>query len=100
MNPRHEATIRMLQAGVYIEDPDEWRRKAARGAWATEVADRWLAAQNAMDERCTKAVNRLSEEEFERLFEAEQAKVDAIRAEIDAVSERDLWPRHLYWGGI
>jgi hypothetical protein len=31
---------------------------------------------------------------------AEEAKVHAIRAQIDAVIERDLWPRELYWGGI
>jgi hypothetical protein len=48
----------------------------------------------------TEAVDRLSEEAFERLFQAEEAKVDAIRAQIDAVIERDLWPPELYWGGL
>jgi hypothetical protein len=74
--------------------------KAARMAWARKAGDRWLAAQLAMDERCGGAVERLSEEEFDRLFEEEQAKVDAIRAEIEAVKEHDLWPRHLYFGGL
>lgn len=39
----------------------------------------------------------LTELPIERLFEEEQAKVDAIRAPLEAAAERDLWPRHLYW---
>jgi hypothetical protein len=31
---------------------------------------------------------------------AEEAKVHAIRAQIDAVIERDVWPKELYWDGI
>ena len=36
----------------------------------------------------------------ERLCDVEQAKVDAIRAPLKAAAERDVWPRHLYWGEI
>jgi hypothetical protein len=57
-------------------------------------------AQRARDERCGEAVDRLSEEEFERLCDEEQAKVDAIRAQLDAVIDEDRWPRDLYFGGI
>jgi len=74
--------------------------KAAREAWIRETADAWLAAQLAMDERCTAAVTRLSEEEFERLFEQEEARVKAVRAPLDAARERDMWPRELYFGGL
>ena len=95
-----ESTIRMLASGVRTEDAAEWRRKAARCAWVKETMSALRQAQRQMDERCTAAVDRLTEEEFERLFDEEQAKVDAIRAPIDAVIERDEWPRHLYFGNI
>jgi hypothetical protein len=74
------------------------RRRAPPGAgrWRTN----WREAQRQIDERCSAAVEHLDSEAFHRLFEAEQAKVDAIRAEIDAVLKHDKWPRELYWGGI
>ena len=53
-----------------------------------------------MDDRLTAIVNRVSEEEFDRLCDEEQAKVDAIRAQLEEVVESGRWPRHLYWGGI
>jgi hypothetical protein len=53
-----------------------------------------------MDERCDAAVTQLSEEEFERLCDEEEAKVDAFRAPLKQAAERDEWPGHLYWGGI
>jgi hypothetical protein len=81
-------------------EPQEWKRVAARTAWVREIMGRLRDAQRAMDDRCTEAVERLSEEDFDCLFDAEQAKVDAIRALIDDVIERDLWPRHLYFGGL
>ena len=46
------------------------------------------------------AVDKLDEEAFEALVEAEQARVDAIRAQIDDLIERDKWPPHLYFNGI
>src|SRR3954447_20373731 len=97
-----EDTIKILQgrAGKGELDPQEWKRVAARTAWVRETMAKLRNAQRAMDDRCDEAVERLSEEAFERLCDAEQAKVDAIRAQIDAVIERDLWPRHLYFGGL
>jgi hypothetical protein len=53
-----------------------------------------------MDQRCEAAVDRLSEEAFERLFDEEQAKVKAFLLPLRAAAERDVWPRELYWGGI
>jgi hypothetical protein len=91
-----ENTIRVLLAGAsrlaaYRE---------ARAAWVKATAAAWREAQRRMDERCDAAVTRLSEEEFERLCDEEEAKVDAFRAPLKAVAERDAWPREMHWGGI
>lgn len=75
-------------------------RRAARMAWVRETAAKWRAAQRAMDDRCDEAVEHLSEEEFERLCDADEAKVDAFRRPLKEAAERDLWPRELYFGGI
>jgi hypothetical protein len=74
--------------------------KEARAAWVKETAAAWREAQRQMDDRCDEAVDRLSQEEFERLLDEEEAKVDAFRAPLKTAAERDLWPRHLYWGNI
>ena len=81
-------------------DPVEWRRVAARTAWVREVMGALRQAQREMDDRCDAAVATMSEADFDRLFEAEQAKVDAIRAQIDDVIEHDKWPKHLYFNGV
>ena len=73
-----ETTIRALLADCGREA----ERKSARIAWAKATAAEWHEAMTQRDERCTEAVERLSEEEFERLFETEQAKVDAIYAQL------------------
>jgi len=75
-------------------------RIEARAAWVRATCAALRQAQRDMDAICDAAINRLSDEAFERLCAAEQAKVDAIRAPIDDVIERDLWPRHLYFGVI
>jgi hypothetical protein len=71
-----------------------------RGAWVKETAVRWREAQRAMDERLDAIVEQVSEEEFERLFDEEEAKVDAFRKPLRDAAERDVWPRDLYFGGI
>ena len=93
-------TIKMLERGLRVDDAAEWRRKAARVQWCTEMLEKWWKALQHQNERCMAAVNELSEEAFERLCDEEQAKVDAIRAEIDAVIEHDRWPPHLHFSGI
>lgn len=96
-------TVRVLLAsgaGPEPEDEGGRARKAARRQWALERTAALRAAQRAMDDRCSKAVDRLDEAAFDRLFDAEQAKVDAIRAEMEAVAEKDRWPKHLHWGGV
>jgi hypothetical protein len=93
---RFEKSVSALLAGA--SKPAE--AKAARAAWVRSTCAAWRAAMRAMDATCDAAAARLSEAEFEKLIEAEQAKVDAVRAEVDAVVERDVWPRALYFGGI
>ena len=75
-------------------------RKAARAAWVNATAAQWREAQRQMDERLTAIVEQVSEAEFERLFDEEEAKVEAFRQPLMDVAERDVWPRDLYFGGI
>jgi hypothetical protein len=93
-------TIRMLGEGLVIADAEEWRRIQARIAWVREATAALRDAHRRMTDRCCAAVDRVSEQDFNRLFEAEQAKVDAIRAPLQAVIDRDEWPAHLYFGCI
>jgi hypothetical protein len=75
-------------------------RKDARAAWVRETAAKWRDAMRQMDDRCMEAVERLDEEAFDRLCDAEEAKVEAIRAQLQAVIDKDRWPKELYFGGI
>ena len=75
-------------------------RRDARLAWVRATTAAWREAQRAMDQRCCEAVDRISEEAFHALFQEEQAKVDAIRAPLIAVAERDVWPSELYFSGV
>jgi hypothetical protein len=75
-------------------------RRAARAVWVRKTAKAWREAHREMDERCDEAVEHLDEEAFERFCDAEQAKVDAIYAQLRAVIDHDRWPRHLYWGDV
>lgn len=94
--------IFLIRGGVErpAMEPDQWRRLAARIAWAWDAADRCLAMQFALDQRCFTAARRMGEAAFNRWFDREQAKVDALLAQLDAVIDRDEWPRALYFGGI
>jgi hypothetical protein len=102
MNPKD--TIHILlgrgRKGSEPLDPEGWKRVAARAAWVRETEAAWAEAQRAMTERCCEAVELLSEEAFERLCDAEQAKVDSFRVPLKDAAERDRWPRHLYFGCI
>jgi hypothetical protein len=53
-----------------------------------------------MDDRLTAIVGQVSEEEFERLCDEEEARVEAFRKPLWDAAERDIWPRELYFGGI
>ena len=71
-----------------------------RAAWAKETAAAMREAHRAMDERLGEAAHRLSEEEFERLCEEEEAKIDVFRAPMMDAAHHDRWPRHLHVGGL
>jgi hypothetical protein len=100
MSARSTIEILRRSGGMPPLGQAEWKRVSARFEWALTLIDQWYQAMCHRDEVCTEAVTRLSEEEFERFAEAEEAKVEAIRAQIDAAIERDEWPRELYFGGI
>ena len=91
-----ENTIRILLAGASRLAG----HREARAAWVKATAAAWREAQEAMDERLAAIVEQVSEEEFDRLYDEEDAKVDLFRAPLKAVAERDVWPRELHWGGI
>ena len=91
-----ERTVHALLAAAH--QPID--RAEARAAWVRKTAAALRKAQRRMDERLTAIVGQVSEEEFERLCDEEEAKVDAFRAPLKAAAERDMWPRELYWGGI
>jgi hypothetical protein len=80
--------------------PEQWKRIKARGDWALGMVEQLREAVCRRDALCSAAADRLGEEEFNRLFAAEEARVAALRARIDAAIERDHWPRELYWGEI
>lgn len=68
----------------------------ARVAWTRKTARALRKAQRAMDEKCGEAAGRLSEEAFERLFDEEQAKVDAFLTPMRRVADDDVWPREMH----
>ena len=89
-------TIRTLLAAA----SESAARREARAAWVKATAARWREAQRQMDERLTAIVEQVSEAEFERLFDEEEAKVDAFRKPLKDAAERDVWPRELHFGQI
>lgn len=97
-------TLRILlgrgAAGQEPLGPAEWKRAKLRTAWVRGAIAALEEAQRQMDERCRAAVNRVSEEEFNRIFDEEQAKVSAILDQFAAVRERDEWPPEADWGGV
>jgi hypothetical protein len=88
--------IRNLLAGA-SEIAD---RRDQRAAWVRKTGAACRRAMREMDERLGEAVDRVSEADFNRLWDEEQAKVDALRQQLEDAAFRDLWPRELYWGGM
>jgi hypothetical protein len=87
------------------EDERAAARIAARVAWVKEVMARLRAAQKRADDAWMRAVCALPEDHSDEELNAipeppEQAELDAIRAQVDAVVEEDKWPAHLYWGDV
>ena len=98
-----EDTLRILlgrgATGQEPLGPVEWKRAKARVAWLRGAIAALEEAQRHMDERCGAAVDRVSEEEFNRICDEEQAKVCAILDQFAAIRERDEWPPEVYFGG-
>jgi len=72
----------------------------ARAAWVRRTGAMWLELHHVLDEFLAEAVERMSEEEFERLCDAEFATVDAIMAQLRAAVDEDKWPREMHVGCI
>ena len=103
----HSQTIQSLltAAAKAAENNEHTPRIAARAAWVREIMAKLRAAQKKADDAWMAAVAALpddhSDEELQAIPEPpEQAELDAIRAEIDAVVEKDQWPRELYFGKV
>ncbi|MDQ3246935.1 MAG: hypothetical protein M3Q52_08630 [Pseudomonadota bacterium] len=87
-------------AATMVEPPLLNERKLARFAWIQKSTAQWREALRQMDDRCMEAISKLDEEAFDRLFEAEQAKVAAIRAQLQAVVDEGRWPPELHFNAI
>ena len=91
--------LRALLAADAPADP----RKAARRSWLHATAAAWQDATRRCDAAWEELVADLPEDKIDEVElppPPEQAEVDALWAKLDAVIERDEWPRELYWGGI
>jgi hypothetical protein len=98
-------TIAALLAGASRAATEALRagdRQAARLAWARQA----VAALKAAEKRADEAWDRifaalpddLDDEELDKIPEPpEQAEADRLWEEIEAVIEKDRWPKHLYW---
>lgn len=80
-------------------------RRAARQAWAKQIVAALEAAQKEADAAWMQTVadqpEDMDDEEADQLPPPpEQARLDAIRVQIDAVLKHDRWPRKLYWSGV
>jgi outer membrane protein TolC len=97
-------TIQSLLAAGQCAAADEEQaaaRLAARHAWIKQAIDAYFAAQERVAEAWSRILDEhpdLDDEALEQLPDPpEQAEVDALWAEIEAVRDHDRWPRHLYW---
>ncbi|HXS50841.1 MAG TPA: hypothetical protein VN713_12060 [Sphingomicrobium sp.] len=80
---------------------------AARYRWLHRTAEAWQDANRRVTEAWFRTLaplpDDISDEELEALDlpdPPEQAEVDALWAQLNDVIQKDLWPRHLYFGGI
>lgn len=100
-----EETIRALlaEAGRAAQEHEEAEaRIAARVAWVHEIIAALKVAHDKVAEAWERIFDALPEdlddEELEKIPEPpEQAELDSILAQIEAVRDHDKWPRHLHW---
>lgn len=104
---RRQALIEAM-AGLGAEPPLEEEdtladaRIMARQAWARDRMEAFRRATKAVDDAWMAKLAPYDDlDEDEELPELdpppEQAVLEAILAEIHAVTEEDRWPRHLHW---
>jgi hypothetical protein len=95
-----EILLRRGRKGQGPLDPQDWKRVKARVAWMKGSVAALAEAQRHMDERCSAAVDRVPEAEFNRIFDEEQAKVEAILNQLNAVCDLVEWPPEIDFGGV
>jgi hypothetical protein len=103
-----KATIEALLAAAAQVAGDEDRREAriaARAAWVKERIAALKAAQQRVQDAWDRIFDALPDDVDEDALETipdppEQAEVDAIHAELDAVRHHDRWPKSLHWGDV
>lgn len=104
---RRRRVVAALLAGTAVRrdhDAEALAREemvAARLAWVREIMAAYRAAHRRCDAAWMKALEPYDDwpedEELPQLPPPpEQAELDRIRALIDDVNERDVWPRHLH----
>jgi hypothetical protein len=76
-------------------------RAGARAAWAKARIEALRDAQKRCDAAWMKLVaEHPGDDDDDMPPPPEQAEVDRILAELDAVRHHDRWPRHLHWGDV
>ena len=99
----HKATIAALLAAagqIAGEQEQQEARIAARVAWVKERFAALKAAQQRVFDAWDRILDALPDDLDDEELEAmdipdppEQAELDAIHAELDAVREKDMWPK-------
>lgn len=100
-----EETIRAFLAAAGHPPGERERAEArieARVAWVRETLDAWRAAHRRVAEAWNRIFDALPDDLSDEEVEAippppEQAELDALHAQIEAVRDHDKWPRELYW---
>ncbi len=102
-----KSLIESLLAAAESRVDDEQRREARmllRAAWAKGRIAALKAAQRRADAAWMRLLDSLPEDhDVERdpvPDPPEQAEVDAIQAELDAVRHHDRWPKELHWPDV
>lgn len=100
-------TIRgfLALAAPALPDPGKSARVGARVIWVRETMAALRAAQKRADDALLALVADLPDDEDELADEElpeppEQAEVDALWEMMNAVVEKDRWPRDLYFGYV
>jgi len=102
----HETIQSLLTTACCAAAVEEKRRidarQLARAAWITELIATHRAASRKVDaawDRILEALpENLPDEDLEEIPDPpEQAELGAVQALMDAVREKDMWPRELYW---